>query len=67
VRRKGDRPAGGSRIQANENDLPGCEFHGAHADEFLPDLPLTILTNALNVLTALADRPNLDLMCTGGC
>ena len=34
--------------------------------EFLPDFPLTILTNALNVITALADRPNLDLICTGG-
>ena len=34
--------------------------------EFLPELPLTSLTNALNVLTALSDRPHLELMCTGG-
>jgi DeoR family L-fucose operon activator len=34
--------------------------------EFLPDLPLTILTNALGVFNALSDRPNLDLICTGG-
>ena len=34
--------------------------------EFLPDFPLTILTNALHVITALTDRPNIELLCTGG-
>jgi DeoR family L-fucose operon activator len=34
--------------------------------EFLPDLPLTVLSNSLSVLTALSDRPHLDLMSTGG-
>jgi DeoR family transcriptional regulator, L-fucose operon activator len=41
-----------SRIQANET--------------IFLDASSTILTNALNVFTALSDRPNLDLMSTGG-
>lgn len=34
--------------------------------ECLPNVPLTILTNALSVLTALAERPQFELMSTGG-
>jgi DeoR/GlpR family transcriptional regulator of sugar metabolism len=34
--------------------------------EFLPDVPLTIITNAHNVFTALENRPHFDLICTGG-
>lgn len=55
-----------SRIQANETIFLDASSTVLTLAEFLPDLPLTILTNALNVLTALADRPNLDLMSTGG-
>jgi DeoR family transcriptional regulator, L-fucose operon activator len=55
-----------SRIQANETIFLDASSTVLTLTEFLPDLPLTILTNALNVLTALADRPNLDLMSTGG-
>lgn len=55
-----------SRIQANETIFMDASSTVLTLTEFLPDLPLTILTNALNVLTALSDRPNLDLMCTGG-
>jgi len=55
-----------SRIQPNETIFFDASSTALTLAEFLPDLPLTILTNALNVLTALADRPNLDLMCTGG-
>ncbi len=55
-----------SRIQANETIFLDASSTVLTLTEFLPDLPLTILTNALNVLTALSDRPNLDLMCTGG-
>lgn len=54
------------RIQANETIFLDASSTVLTLTEFLPDLPLTILTNALNVLTALSDRPNLDLMCTGG-
>jgi len=55
-----------SRIQPNETIFMDASSTVLTLTEFLPDLPLTILTNALNVLTALSDRPNLDLMCTGG-
>lgn len=55
-----------SRIQANETIFLDASSTVLTLTEFLPDLPLTVLTNALNVLTALAERPNLDLMCTGG-
>lgn len=34
--------------------------------EHLPDFHLTVLTNAHNVVTALADRSDIDLICTGG-
>lgn len=55
-----------SRIEANETIFLDASSTVLTLTEYLPDLPLTILTNALNVLTALSDRPNLDLMCTGG-
>lgn len=55
-----------SRIQANETIFLDASSTVLTLTEFLPDLPLTIITNALNVLTALSDRPNLDLMSTGG-
>jgi DeoR family transcriptional regulator, L-fucose operon activator len=55
-----------ARIKANETIFLDASSTTLTLTEFLPDLPLTILTNALNVFTALADRPNLDLICTGG-
>ncbi len=58
--------AAAGRIQANETIFLDASSTVLTLTEFLPDLPLTILTNALNVFTALADRPNLDLICTGG-
>jgi DeoR family L-fucose operon activator len=55
-----------SRIQPNETIFLDASSTVLTLTEFLPDLPLTILTNALNVFNALSDRPNLDLICTGG-
>jgi len=55
-----------SRIREKETIFLDASSTVLTLTEFLPDMPLTILTNALNVLTALSDRPNLDLMCTGG-
>ncbi|MBM3862331.1 MAG: DeoR/GlpR transcriptional regulator [Verrucomicrobia bacterium] len=54
------------RIRANETIFLDASSTVLTLVEFLPDLPLTILTNALNILNALADRPQYDLMCTGG-
>lgn len=58
--------AAASRIQANETIFLDASSTVLTLTEFLPDLPLTILTNALSVFNALSDRPNLDLICTGG-
>lgn len=55
-----------SRIQPNETIFLDASSTVLTLTEFLPDIPLTILTNALNVFTALADRSCFDLMCTGG-
>jgi DeoR/GlpR family transcriptional regulator of sugar metabolism len=55
-----------ARIRPNETIFLDASSTVLTLTEFLPELPLTILTNALNVFTALADRPNLDLICTGG-
>ncbi|MES2475166.1 MAG: DeoR/GlpR family DNA-binding transcription regulator [Verrucomicrobiota bacterium] len=55
-----------ARIQPNETIFLDASSTVLTLTEFLPDMPLTILTNALNVFTALADRPQLDLICTGG-
>ncbi len=56
-----------SRIRENETIFLDASSTVLTLTEYLPvDFHLTILTNALNVLTALADRPNLDLVCTGG-
>ncbi|MBC8128033.1 MAG: DeoR/GlpR transcriptional regulator [Gloeobacteraceae cyanobacterium ES-bin-144] len=54
------------RIQANETIFLDASSTVLTLTECLPEVPLTILTNALNVFTALSDRPNLDLICTGG-
>ncbi|MGA0900581.1 MAG: DeoR/GlpR family DNA-binding transcription regulator [Luteolibacter sp.] len=56
-----------SRIQPGETIFLDASSTALTLTEYLPeDMPLTILTNALNVFTALADRPMLDLMSTGG-
>ena len=56
-----------SRIQPNETIFLDASSTVLTLAECLPeDMPLTILTNALNIFPALSDRPNLDLMCTGG-
>lgn len=55
-----------ARIQANETIFLDASSTALTVTEFLPDVPLTIVTNALNVFTALEGRPNYDLICTGG-
>lgn len=55
-----------ARIRENETIFLDASSTVLTLTGFLPDLPLTIVTNALNVFTALSDRPNLDLICTGG-
>lgn len=54
------------RIQPNETIFLDASSSVLTMAEYLPDVPLTILTNAENVVFALADRPRFDLICTGG-
>lgn len=54
------------RIQPNETIFLDASSTALTITEFLPDFPLTLLTNALNVFTALEGRQNIDLICTGG-
>lgn len=55
-----------ARIRPNETIFLDASSTTLTVTQFLPDVPLTILTNAHNVFTALEGRPNLDLICTGG-
>lgn len=54
------------RIQPNDTIFIDASSTALTLTEFLPDIHLTVLTNAHNVVTALADREGIDLICTGG-
>lgn len=54
------------RIQPKETIFLDASSTVLTMVEFLPEFPLTVLTNALNVVTALAERENVELVCTGG-
>jgi DeoR/GlpR family transcriptional regulator of sugar metabolism len=55
-----------SRIRPNETIFLDASSTVLTLTEFLPEVPLTILTNAHDVFTALEGRADLDLICTGG-
>lgn len=57
--------AAAERIQPNETIFIDASSTALTLTEFLPDFPITILTNAHNVVTALAGREG-DIFCTGG-
>jgi DeoR family L-fucose operon activator len=54
------------RIQPNEIIFLDASSTTLTLAEFLPEVPLTVITNAHNVFTALEHRDNIDLVCTGG-
>lgn len=54
------------RIQPNDTIFIDASSTALTLAEHLPDFQLTVLTNAHNVVTALADRKDYDLICTGG-
>ncbi len=54
------------RIQPNDTIFIDASSTALTLTEFLPEVPLTILTNAHNVISALADHDGYDLICTGG-
>jgi len=55
-----------SRIRPNDTIFLDASSTVLTLTEVLPEIPLTILTNAHDVFTALEGRPELDLICTGG-
>jgi DeoR/GlpR family transcriptional regulator of sugar metabolism len=55
-----------ARVQGGETIFLDASSTVLTLTEFLPEAPLTILTNAHDVFTALEGRANLDLICTGG-
>ena len=54
------------RIRPNDTIFIDASSTALTLVEFLPQFDLTILTNAHNVISALADRDGIDLICTGG-
>ena len=58
--------AAAQRIKPNDTIFIDASSTALTLTEFLPDFHLTILTNAHNVISALADRAGYDLICTGG-
>jgi len=55
-----------ARIQPDETIFLDASSTVLTLCEFLPEVPLTILTNAHNIFTTLENRPTFDLICTGG-
>jgi DeoR family transcriptional regulator, L-fucose operon activator len=58
--------AAARRVRANETIFLDASSTALTLAECLPEIPLTILTNAQNVVNALAGRPHCDIICTGG-
>ena len=58
--------AAAARIQPNEIIFLDASSTVHALTEFIPRMPLTILTNSPHIFTALAERTDLDLICTGG-
>lgn len=54
------------RIQPDDTIFIDASSTALTLAEHLPDFHLTVLTNAHNVVTALADREGFDLISTGG-
>jgi len=54
------------RIQPNETIFLDASSTTLTLAEMLPEIPLTVLTNAHPVFGVLEARPDLDLICTGG-
>lgn len=55
-----------SLIQANDTVFLDASSTVLAMTDFLPELPITVLTNAHHVVVALGNRPYCNLICTGG-
>ena len=54
------------RIQPNETIFIDASSTALTLTQYLPDFHLTVLTNSHDVISALADNKNVDLISTGG-
>jgi DeoR/GlpR family transcriptional regulator of sugar metabolism len=55
-----------ARVRPNETIFLDASSTVLTMTEYLPEIPLTILTNAQNVVQALSGRTCHDVICTGG-
>lgn len=55
-----------ARVRPNETIFLDASSTALTMTGYLPEIPLTILTNAQNVVLALSDRTCHDVICTGG-
>ncbi|MAT46202.1 MAG: DeoR family transcriptional regulator [Verrucomicrobiaceae bacterium] len=54
------------RIEPNDTIFIDASSTALTLTEHLPNFHLTVLTNAHNVISALSDREDIDVICTGG-
>lgn len=58
--------AAAQRIQPNETVFIDASSTALSITQYLPDFPITVVTNAHDVVSALSGAQNIDLVCTGG-
>lgn len=58
--------AAAERVRPNETIFLDASSTVLTITEYLPEIPLTVLTNAQNVVQALSHRTCYDVICTGG-
>jgi len=58
--------AAAQRIQPNETIFIDASSTSLSITPYLPDFPLTVVTNSHDVVSALGGVENIDLVCTGG-
>lgn len=58
--------AAAHRIQPNETIFIDASSTALSITQYLPDFPITVVTNSHDVVSAIGGYENIDLVCTGG-
>jgi DeoR/GlpR family transcriptional regulator of sugar metabolism len=58
--------AASKRIQPNETIFIDASSTALSLTQYLPDFPMTVVTNSHDVISALGQHEHIDLVCTGG-
>lgn len=58
--------AAAKRVRANETIFIDASSTALTITQFLPELPISVITNSHDVVSALAGAEHIDLLCTGG-